>query len=114
MSVKQGVFSVSGGFSVGVTSNEQMREMVSNTEKEQREYYIGGSPPSGDYSSGSTESLREWARSAAENPAPIQYKLSSIDSLISPNYFKKTDTGMYYTNTFILHKLTNFDLKLYC
>ncbi|CAG2200097.1 unnamed protein product [Mytilus edulis] len=95
MSVDQGAYSVSGGFSVGIKSNEEMREMVSSTEKEQREYYIGGSPPSGDYSSGSTESLREWARSAAENPAPIQYKLSSIDSLISPKYFKKTETGLF-------------------
>ncbi|CAC5400661.1 unnamed protein product [Mytilus coruscus] len=92
MSVKQGGFSASGGFSVGVTSNEKMKEKISNTEKEQREFYIGGSPPSGDYSTGSTESLREWARSAAENPVPIQYKLSSIDSLIRPKYFKKSET----------------------
>ncbi|XP_052092455.1 uncharacterized protein LOC127728916 [Mytilus californianus] len=95
VSVNQGAYSVSGGFRVGIKSNEEMREMVSSTEKEQREYYIGGSPPSGDYSAGSTESLREWARSAAENPAPIQYKLSSIDSLISPKYFKKKETGLF-------------------
>ncbi|XP_052065031.1 uncharacterized protein LOC127704847 [Mytilus californianus] len=88
-------FGVSGGFSVGVTNNQEMREMVSNTEKEQREYYIGGSPPSGDFTLGSTESLREWARSAAENPAPIQYKLSSIDALIKPEYFKRPISELY-------------------
>ncbi|CAC5408189.1 unnamed protein product [Mytilus coruscus] len=95
MSAKVGAFSASAGFSVGVNSNDDMRKKVSNTEKEQREYYIGGSPPSGDYSSGSTESLREWARSAAENPVPIQYKLSSIDALIRPKYFKKSETGLF-------------------
>ncbi|VDI70772.1 Hypothetical predicted protein [Mytilus galloprovincialis] len=88
-------FGASGGFSVGVNSNQQMREMVSNTEKEQREYYIGGSAPSGDFTAGSTESLREWARSAAENPAPIQYKLSSIDALIKPEYFKRPISDLY-------------------
>ncbi|CAC5408183.1 unnamed protein product [Mytilus coruscus] len=93
MSVKQGGVSASGGFKTGVANNKEMRDKVSNTSKEQREYYIGGSPPSGDYSTGSTETLREWARSAAENPVPIQYKLSSIDSLIRPKYFKKTGTG---------------------
>lgn len=93
MSVKMGVFSGGAGFSVGVSTEESLREMVSNTEKEQREYYIGGSPPSGDYSSGSTETLREWARSAAENPAPIQYKLASIDAIIRPEYFKKKIPG---------------------
>ncbi|XP_076116676.1 uncharacterized protein LOC143084153 [Mytilus galloprovincialis] len=88
---------VSGGFGVGVTSNTDMREMVRNTEKEQREYYTGGRPPSGfgDDSIGSTESLREWARSAADNPAPIKYKLASIDTLIKPEYFKKTLSGLY-------------------
>ncbi|XP_076091692.1 perforin-like protein 1 [Mytilus galloprovincialis] len=95
MSVKMGVFSGGAGFSVGVSTEESLREMVSNTEKEQREYYIGGSPPSGDYSSGSTETLREWARSAAENPAPIQYKLASIDAIIRPEYFKKKIPGLY-------------------
>ncbi|VDI56089.1 Hypothetical predicted protein [Mytilus galloprovincialis] len=72
-------YGVSGGFSVGVASNKELREMVRNTEKEQREYYTGGRPPSGfgDDSTGSTDSLREWARSAADNPAPIKYKLSS-------------------------------------
>ena len=86
---------VSGGFGVGVTSNTDLREMVRNTEKEQREYYTGGRPPSGfgDDSTGSTESLREWARSAADNPAPIKYKLASIDTLIKPEYFKKTLSG---------------------
>ncbi|CAG2216339.1 unnamed protein product [Mytilus edulis] len=84
-------YGVSGGFSVGVASNKELREMVRNTEKEQREYYTGGRPPSGfgDDSTGSTDSLREWARSAADNPAPIKYKLSSIDTLIKPEYFKK-------------------------
>lgn len=79
-----------------------MREMVSNTEKEQREYYIGGSAPSGDFTAGSTESLREWARSAAENPAPIQYKLSSIDALIKPEYFKKPISGKKYISKRII------------
>lgn len=95
MSFRLGVFSGDAAFSVGVTSNEELREMLSKTEKEQREYYIGGRPPSVDYSAGSTEALREWARSAAENPAPIRYKLVSIDAIIRPEYFKKKILGLY-------------------
>lgn len=83
-----------GGFSVGVSSKEEAFNRVQNTNKEQYEYYIGGNPPSGDFSSGSTESLREWARSADEKPVPIQYKMTSIDNLLKPGYFKDITYGM--------------------
>uniref|UniRef100_K1PHK5 Uncharacterized protein n=1 Tax=Magallana gigas TaxID=29159 RepID=K1PHK5_MAGGI len=85
-----------GGFSVGVSSKEEAFNRVQNTNKEQYEYYIGGNPPSGDFSSGSTESLREWARSADEKPVPIQYKMTSIDNLLKPGYFK----DITYVTTF--------------
>lgn len=83
-----------GGFSVGVSSKDEALNRVKNTNKEQYEYYIGGNPPSGDFSSGSTESLREWARSADEKPVPIQYKMTSIDNLLKPGYFKDITYGM--------------------
>ncbi|XP_052065033.1 uncharacterized protein LOC127704848 [Mytilus californianus] len=106
-------FGASGGFSVGVSSNKELREMVRNTDKEQREYYIGGSPPSGfgDDSTGSTESLREWAKSAADNPAPIKYKLSSIDTLIRPEYFKKTISGLYERRKCLRKALFHYCIK---
>ncbi|XP_062602269.1 uncharacterized protein LOC134263931 [Saccostrea cucullata] len=84
-----------GGFSVGVGSKEESKERVQNTNKEQYEYYIGGNPPSGDFSSGSTESLREWARSADEKPVPIQYRLTSIETLLKPGYFKDITYGLF-------------------
>nr|XP_034328407.1 uncharacterized protein LOC117689954 [Crassostrea gigas] len=84
-----------GGFSVGVSSKEEAFNRVQNTNKEQYEYYIGGNPPSGDFSSGSTESLREWARSADEKPVPIQYKMTSIDNLLKPGYFKDITYGLF-------------------
>ena len=82
---------------VGFDSNKDQRERIANTQKEEREYYIGGKPPTGKSERGSTETLREWARSAAENPAPIQYKLSSIDSLLRPNSFKDLSYGNMIT-----------------
>ena len=81
----------------GFDSNTDQRERIANTQKEEREYYIGGKPPTGKSKRGSTETLREWARSAAENPAPIQYKLSSIDSLLRPNSFKDLSYGNMIT-----------------
>ncbi|XP_062601466.1 uncharacterized protein LOC134263170 [Saccostrea cucullata] len=84
-----------GGFSVGVGSKEESKERVQNTNKEQYEYYIGGNPPSGDFSLGSTESLREWARSADEKPVPIQYRLTSIETLLKPGYFKDITYGLF-------------------
>lgn len=82
-----------GGLSVGVSSKDEAFNRVQNTSKEQYEYYIGGNPPSGDISKGTTESLREWARSADEKPVPIQYKMSSIESLLRPGYFKDITYG---------------------
>ncbi|KAJ8302809.1 hypothetical protein KUTeg_019205 [Tegillarca granosa] len=89
--------SAGGGFSAGIENKEKQRKRVLNTNKEQREYYIGGSPPSGTISpgQGSTEILREWARSASENPVPIQYKLSSIESLLYPDNFRDLNYGFY-------------------
>ncbi|XP_065924958.1 uncharacterized protein [Magallana gigas] len=84
-----------GGFSVGAKSKEEAINQVKNTNKEQYEYYIGGNPPSGKFSSGNTESLREWARSADEKPVPIQYKMSSIESLLKPGYFKHLTYGLF-------------------
>ena len=88
--------SVGGGFSVGVSSKTEAFNRVQNTNKEQYEYYIGGNPPSGDFKEGGTESLREWARSADEKPVPIQYKLTSIDTLLKPGYFRDINYGWYY------------------
>ncbi|XP_022337633.2 uncharacterized protein LOC111133481 [Crassostrea virginica] len=87
--------SAGGGFSVGVGSKEEAFNRVQNTSKEQYEYYIGGNPPSGDFKDGGTESLREWARSADEKPVPIQYKLTSIDTLLKPGYFKDITYGLF-------------------
>ncbi|XP_052705816.1 uncharacterized protein LOC128181455 [Crassostrea angulata] len=84
-----------GGLSVGVSSKDEAFNRVQNTSKEQYEYYIGGNPPSGDISKGTTESLREWARSADEKPVPIQYKMSSIESLLRPGYFKDITYGLF-------------------
>ncbi|XP_061194763.1 uncharacterized protein LOC133202916 [Saccostrea echinata] len=84
-----------GGFSVGVGSQKDAKQRVSNTNKEQYEYYIGGNPPAGDFSEGSTESLREWARSADEKPMPIQYKMTSIDTLLKPGYFNDITYGLF-------------------
>ncbi|XP_048745128.1 uncharacterized protein LOC125658081 isoform X2 [Ostrea edulis] len=87
--------SAGGGFSVGTASKEESKQRVQNTNKEQYEYYIGGNPPAGDFSSGSTESLREWARSADEKPVPIQYRLTSIDTLMKPGYFRDITYGLF-------------------
>ncbi|XP_061180167.1 uncharacterized protein LOC133188680 [Saccostrea echinata] len=87
--------SAGGGFSVGVDSKKDAKQQVSNTNKEQYEYYIGGNPPAGDFSEGSTESLREWARSADEKPVPIQYKMTSIDTLLKPGYFNDITYGLF-------------------
>ncbi|XP_048745195.2 uncharacterized protein LOC125658102 [Ostrea edulis] len=87
--------SADGGFSVGTASEEESKQRVQNTNKEQYEYYIGGNPPAADFSSGSTESLREWARSAYEKPVPIQYRLTSIDTLIKPGYFRGITYGLF-------------------
>ena len=76
--------------------------MVAITQKSRKEYYIGGSPPPGEYLEGSTESLREWATSAAKNPAPIQYKISSIDNLLKAEYLKRTTAGINLQSSFIL------------
>ncbi|XP_061194765.1 uncharacterized protein LOC133202918 [Saccostrea echinata] len=84
-----------GGFSVGVGSQKDAKQQVSNTNKEQYEYYIGGNPPAGDFSEGSTESLREWATSADEKPVPIQYKMTSIDTLLKPGYFNDITYGLF-------------------
>ena len=89
--------SASGGFSAGFAKNNAGRDSLKNTNKETKEYYIGGNPPSGGFSDGSTESLREWARSAAEKPVPIQYKLSSIDQLLTPDYFRRLTFGTFVT-----------------
>ncbi|XP_062618474.1 uncharacterized protein LOC134280055 [Saccostrea cucullata] len=88
-------FSGGGGFSVGVDSKSDAKQRVSKTSKEQYEYYIGGNPPAGDFSEGSTESLREWARSADEKPVPIQYKMTSIDTLLKPGYFNDITYGLF-------------------
>ena len=56
-------------------------------------FHIGGDPPTGDFETGSTEGVREWARSAAEKPAPIKYKLDVIDSLFSKEHFRYLDSG---------------------
>ncbi|XP_061194766.1 uncharacterized protein LOC133202919 [Saccostrea echinata] len=86
--------SAGGGISVGVGSQNDAKQQVSNTNKEQYEYYIGGNPPAGDFSEGSTESLREWATSADEKPVPIQYKMTSIDTLLKPGYFNDITYGL--------------------
>ena len=74
---------------------------MSNMEKTRQEFYIGGDPPTGDFDTGSTEVVREWARSAAEKPAPIKYKLDAIDNLFAKEYFRYLDSGnaqYYYTD----------------
>ncbi|KAK3102394.1 hypothetical protein FSP39_011100 [Pinctada imbricata] len=101
-------FSAGGGFSAGFSNNEDSRNRVQNTKKERKEYYIGGNPPSGDSSEGSTESLREWARSAAEKPVPIQYKLSSIDELIMPDFFRRLTYGFYERRKCMRQALVRF------
>jgi hypothetical protein len=90
---------------VGAASKEESRQRVQNTNKEQYEYYIGGNPPAGDFSSGSTESLREWARSADEKPVPIQYRLTSIDTLLKPGYFRDITYGRYTYECKYKHQL---------
>ena len=90
---------------VGFDSSTDQRKRIENTQKEEKEYYIGGQPPTGKSKRGSTETLREWARSAAENPAPIQYRLSSIDSLLRPNSFKDLSYGNMIT------KMLRYQLK---
>ncbi|KAK3101541.1 hypothetical protein FSP39_004322 [Pinctada imbricata] len=101
-------FSAGGGFSAGFSNNEKSRNRVQNTDKKRKEYYIGGNPPSGDFSEGSTQSLREWARSASEKPVPIQYKLSSIDELIMPDYFRRLTYGFYERRRCLRQALVRF------
>ena len=77
------------------TEKKSMKDKIESSSKKSREVYIGGDPPSGDFTaqSGSTEFLREWARSAAEKPAPIKYHLDSIDKLIREEFFSRLNSG---------------------
>ena len=81
-----------------------------NIETTNREFYIGGVPPSKGFQKGSTDSMREWAKSAAEKPVPIKYKLSPIVTLITKKFFRYLDTG---TNNFKNSKQFKYMYLLY-
>ena len=80
-------------------ADKHLRESITSETKEVKEFYIGGSAPDKDFENSetkttTTESLREWARSAQENPAPIEYRIESIAELIKTDQvFRKPIKG---------------------
>ena len=81
-------------------TGKHLRESITSETKEVKEFYIGGSAPEKDFEkSGTTESLRDWARSAQENPAPIEYRIESIAELIKTDQvFRKPIKGKLLKN----------------
>jgi len=81
---------VSANANYGKETSSSTETTASNTLKamniQTREFYIGGEPPtqtSSQDDQASTQSLREWSRSAFERPVPIQYELKKIEDLFS-------------------------------
>ena len=83
-----GAFSIGGGFSM----DSEERSAVSNFQKsvETKTSTIGAAPPhNGD--------ALTWAATVKENPVPIKYKLSPIQSLFTERFTKNLDSSMNFT-----------------
>ena len=84
------------------SNKENFKQKLDEETKESKEFYIGGSAPEGKFDDGDTESLRNWARSAQENPAPVDYQLLSLPDLIhSDDVFKVPIDGKFSVYTLI-------------
>ena len=96
------------------SNKENFKQKLDEETKESKEFYIGGSAPEGKFDDGDTESLRNWARSAQENPAPVDYQLLSLPDLIhSDDVFKVPIDGKFSVYTLIQLK-SEFVHTSYC
>lgn len=67
-----------GGHAGGGLSQQSeisLRQQVSTSETSTLQRFTGGDPGLGSFEDGNTDSLKQWASTVAENPAPISYVL---------------------------------------